>query len=237
MFVHTPTHRGFTTIPSTILDDDRVSIGAKGLYIQLYYSTKNITSLEDVANKLTISTKEELDTWFTELATIGYLVIKKDRCDLVIKPQGEKTVAKKIDEESIKEFTDKTVETEKPLNAYEKMIKLIESYKQSEVVTNMLITYFEKWINKRGRFSEADDLHGYVVRAKIGELISFHLSDEDMVSCIQQSIDKEWFKFVAPEKKEVKTFDKSTITSGSYTAEDIQQIKDRAAAMNAEGKK
>ena len=236
-FVHIPTHRGFTTIPSTILDDNRISMGAKGLYIQMFYSNKVINSLEDVADDLTTSTKEEIQSWFTELANIGYLVVKKDRCDLVIKTQGEKTVAKKLDEDAIKEFAEKKVEPEKTLNAYEKMVGLVTSYGQSEPVTQMLITYFERWLNKRGRFVDADDLHGYVVRAKIGELISFHLSDEDMITCIQQSIDREWFKFVPPEKKEFKAFDKSEITSGSYTEEDIRKIKERAEAMNAEGKK
>ena len=74
--------------------------------------------------------------------------------------------------------------------------KLIDEYKLGENVTQLLKVYFEKWLNKRGRFADADELHGYVVRAKIGELVSFHLSDDDMITCIQNSIDKETLRKV-----------------------------------------
>ena len=130
------------------------------------------------------------------------------------------------------------------------MISLINSYNFDSKIENLLITYFENWMNKRGRFAEAEQLHGYVVRAKINELVSFHMSDDDMITCIQNSIDKEWFKFVdqrAGNQSKVSTekinrsssitFDRTLITSGSYTEDDIESIKRKAQQLDEEGKK
>lgn len=239
MFLHTASLRGYTTIPSTILDDNRISIGAKGLYIQLFYSNKSISSLEDVT-KLTTSTKEELDNWFKELANVGYIIVKNNRCDLVAKTQGEKTVAKKLDEEAVEAYTE-TV-TEKKPNAYEIMIKIINSYDLPNNVKQLLTTYFENWLNRKGRYVDADQLHGNKVRLLIGELISFHVSEKTMISIVQNSIDHEYFKFFVPEQPtntttKVSQFDKSNITSGSFTQDDIKAIRERAAAMEADGKK
>lgn len=250
-FVKKPKNRDFMVLPALIFEDERLSIGAKGLYAQLYYSSSSISSLEELT-EVSTSTKEELDTFFDELIKIGYIVInKKGEAEFAIKTQNEKTVAKKIDEAQVEEFKNTVQEQPKVLNAYEKMVGLITSYKFNEAITNLLIQYFEAWMNKRGRFADADPLHGYVVRAKINDLVSFKMSDDDMITCIQNSIDREWFKFVdqragSQPKVEPKqkvntsshaTFDKTMISSGSYTEEDIQKIKERAEALDAEGKK
>ena len=176
---------------------------------------------------------------------------KKGEAEFAIKTQNEKTVAKKIDEAQVEEFKNTVQEQPKVLNAYEKMIGLINSYNFNEKITNLLIQYFETWMNRRGRFAEADALHGYIVRAKINDLVSFKMSDDDMITCIQNSIDREWFKFVDQRvstqpnvgpKQKVNTsshanFDKTTITSGTFTEDDIQKLKEKAKALNAEGKK
>lgn len=250
-FVKKPKNRDFMVLPALIFEDERLSIGAKGLYAQLYYSSSSISSLEELT-EVSTSTKEELDTFFDELIKIGYIVInKKGEAEFAIKTQNEKTVAKKIDEAQVEEFKNTVQEQPKVLNAYEKMVGLINSYNFNEKITNLLIQYFETWMNRRGRFAEADALHGYVVRAKINDLVSFKMSDDDMITCIQNSIDREWFKFVdqragSQPKVEPKqrvntsshaTFDKTMISSGSYTEEDIQKIKERAEALDAEGKK
>ena len=250
-FVKKPKNRDFMVLPALIFEDERLSIGAKGLYAQLYYSSSSISSLEELT-EVSTSTKEELDTFFDELIKIGYIVInKKGEAEFAIKTQNEKTVAKKIDEAQVEEFKNAVQEQPKVLNAYEKMVGLINSYNFNEKITNLLIQYFETWMNRRGRFADADALHGYVVRAKINDLVSFKMSDDDMITCIQNSIDREWFKFVdqragSQPKVEPKqrvntsshaTFDKTMISSGSYTEEDIQKIKERAEALDAEGKK
>ena len=249
-FVKKPKYRDFMVLPALIFEDERLSIGAKGLYAQLYYSSSGISSLEELTSVST-SSKEELDTLFDELVKIGYIVLnKKGEAEFVIKTQNEKTVAKKVDEAQLEEFKNTVQEQPKVLNAYEKMVGLITSYKFNEKITNLLIQYFENWMNRRGRFADADQIHGYIVRAKINDLVSFKMSDDDMITCIQNSIDREWFKFVdqregtqpkvAPKPTNTSShinFDKTTITSGSYTEDDIQKIKERAESLDAEGKK
>lgn len=251
-FIKKPKYRDFIVLPALIFDDERISIGAKGLYAQLYYSSSSISSLDELTG-ISTNSKDELDAYFDELINVGYIVInKKGEAEFVIKTQSEKTVAKKLDQETVEEFKNSVQEQPKVLNAYEKMVGLINSYNFDSKVTNLLITYFENWMNKKGRFAEADPIHGYVVRNKINTLVSFHMSDEDMITCIQNSIDKEWFVFVdqrkgsQPKVEEAKprvnkssiaSFDKSELTSGSYTEDDIQAIKARAEALDAEGKK
>jgi len=248
-FIKKPKYRDFIVLPALIFDDERLSIGAKGLYAQLYYSSSSISSLDEITDVST-SSKEELDKYFDELVNIGYIVVKKGLAEFVIKPQGEKTVAKKVDQESVDDFKNAVQEQPKVLNAYEKMVGLIDSYKFDAKVTNLLISYFEKWLNRKGRFAETDQLHGYTVRSRINTLVSFHMSDEDMITCIQNSIDKEWFVFVdqrlgsQPKVSNTKvntssiaSFDKSQLTSGSYTEDDIQAIKERARELDAQGQK
>ena len=135
-FVKKPKNRDFMVLPALIFEDERISIGAKGLYAQLYYSSSSISSLEELT-EVSTSTKEELDTFFDELVKIGYIVInKKGEAEFAIKTQNEKTVAKKIDEDKVEEFKNTVQEQPKVLNAYEKMVGLINSYNFNEKITN-----------------------------------------------------------------------------------------------------
>ena len=74
------------------------------------------------------------------------------------------------------------------------------------------------------------------------KLSFLYLSEPDMISCVQQSIDRGWYKLVPP-KTEISNvsnfeqFDKTTLTSGSYTQEDIDAIKKRAEELNKDGGK
>ena len=250
-FIKKPKYRDFMVIPALIFDDERLSIGAKGLYAQLYYSSSSISSLDELTNVST-STKEELDTFFDELVKIGYIVInKKGEAEFIIKTQSEKTVAKKVDEAQVEEFKNTVQEQPKPLSAFEKLMHMIESYKFDPKVENLLKEYFTNWLNGVGRFGEGDTLHGPVARAAINTLVSFQMSDDDMIECIKTSIDKQWRKFVDQRKgsqptaasqqrvntSSFATFDKTQLSSGSYTEDDIKKIKEKAEALDAEGKK
>ena len=238
-FAKIPTNRGLT-IPTEILEDERISMGAKGLYIQILFSNQNIKSMEELT-EYSCSTKEEINALFSELVTKGFVIIdKNNNIELVRKPKSDKVVAKTLDEEKIKEATEVVKEPEKVPNAYEKMINMINNFELATNVKQILITYFEKWLNKKGRYATADDLHGATVRRLINELISFHISDDDMIQTVQQSIDKEWFKFVpvASTKPQAtsstpasNSFDIANIKSGTFTKEDIEEIKRRANEM------
>ena len=239
MFVHTSGFRKTLTIPTYILDDERVSIGAKGLFIQLFYSNDNICALNDLC-KVTSSTEEELKKYFNELAETGYIMISDKRCDLRHKAASEKMVAKKTDITEVEQYAETTQPKKK--SAYEYICDTVNSYELPTNVKNLLITYFSNWLGRKGRFAEADPLHKNRVMQIIGEFISYHLSEPDMISCVQQSIDRGWYKLVPP-KTEISNvsnfeqFDKTTLTSGSYTQEDIDAIKKRAEELNKDGGK
>ncbi len=232
MFLKVQGIRKQLTIPTDILNDNRLSVGAKGLYVQLIYSNDSICSLEDLT-KLTTNSEDELKEYFKELTTIGYVEITNKQAKL------KHTAPKAVEnvEEKVKEAEEYAETTQPPkLNVYDKIKLIIDSYDLSQNVKNILLVYFEARLNKKGRFAASDDLHANQVRAMIGELVSFHISDEDQITCIQNAIDKQWFKFVKPEPQASKPkFDKSNLQSGSYTLDDIAQIKKRAEALEASG--
>ena len=341
-FIKLPNDRGFVTIPAIIFEDERVSLGAKGLYAQLYYSNQKILCLEDLV-ELTSSTKEEIESWFMELNKIGYLSTTKTGCTLNIRTQGEKTVARKLDEDAINDKMNAKISKE---SLHDRIGKIIDSFdtldstiknllieffdnwsfrkgrysetsnitetraralineligfnlsndemadvvrtsinkeyfqfvnpnsdepkpeipiaevlkKITGIVTvkykddfpqsvqNKLIEYYTKWLNKEGRFEEAETLHGPKVHSMLIELRSFKMTEQEMLDCVQNSMDKEYFKFIDNRQKNTTTtntaksafkpFDKANITSGSYTTDDIEQIKARAKALESDGKK
>ena len=219
-------------VPTEILEDNRLSLSAKGLYIQLLAKNEEIKSLNDISKYIN-GTEEDIELSYNELADNGYISVNKQGIgELLKKPKGERAVQNNRDKvDDLKEYVK---EPTKKLSAYEKMVNIINGYDLSENVKQLLVTYFEKWLNKRGRFSEADQLHGYIVRQKIGDLVSFHLSEDDQVACIQQSIDKEWYVFV-PIKQTA--FDKSKLSSGTYTQKDIENIKSRAKELELNGER
>ncbi len=246
-FIKRPKSKDFMVLPALIFEDERLSIGAKGLYAQLYYSSAGISSLEELES-LSTTKKDELDKYFDELTSVGYIALdKKGGAEFVIKPQQEKTVARKLDKEAVDTFKNTVQEQPKVLNAFEKLMGMIESYKFDPKVENCLKTYFTKWLNGEGRFGEGEPLHGPIARANINTLVSFHMSDEDMISCIMTSTDRQWRKFVDQRQgsqpkptgstSSFATFDKTSLSSGSYTKEDIEKIKEKAEALEAAGKK
>ena len=234
MFLKVQGIRKQLTIPTDILSDNRLSVGAKGLYVQLIYSNDDICCLEDLA-KLTTNNEEELKKYFAELVSIGYVEMNNKSAKL--KHNAPKAVENV--EEKVKEAEEYAETTQPPkLSIYDKIKLIIEGYDLSPNVQQLLLVYFEARLGKKGRFAESDDLHANQVRAMIGDLVSFHLSEEDQITCIQTSIDKQWFKFIAPAaqpKAAVPTFDKSKLQSGNYTIDDIAEIKKKAEALEATG--
>ena len=231
--------RKMMTIPTDFLNDARLSIGAKGLYAQILYSNDAYSSLTELV-AVTKNTEEELKQYFGELAAIGYLEVGKNTKLKHNAPKDVENVEEKVKE------AEKYAETTqpKPLSIYEKIKLIIDGYELSTNVKELLLVYFTKRLNKEGRFAEAGDLHSNQVRAIIGEIVSFHISDEEQIDCVQQSIDREWFKFVKPTPKTAgsssntapkASFDKINIKSGTYTQEDIDRIKERSAALEANG--
>jgi hypothetical protein len=238
MFLHTVGFRKTVTLPAYVFDDERLSIGAKGLFVQLYYSNDSICALKDLCS-VTKTTEEELKVYFNELAENGYVVITDKKCELKHKAVSERK-AKETTTEEVEKYAETTQPKKK--SAYEFIVDIINSYDLPNNVKNLLITYFTNWLGKKGRFAEADDLHKNRVMQIIGEFISYHLSEPDMIDCVQQSIDRGWYKLVPPKKDnnsstQINSFDKTTLTSGSYTKADIEEIKRKAEELEKNGEK
>lgn len=195
----------YITLPANIFEDDRLSIGAKGLYTQLYYSNERICTFEDLL-EVTTSTKEDIQNWYNELIEIGYLVVEKDKktektsCTLVMIPKGEKTVAKKLDKKSSDDFFETTTEEVKTDSLHTRIVKLIESYSLDSRINNLLIEFFDHWIFREGRYSETGNITETRARELINDLISFELTVEESISCIKYSISKEYYNFFNPKK-------------------------------------
>lgn len=221
-------------VPTDIIDDPNVSMGAKGLFVMLLHKNDNICKLEDLAVFVN-STEEEIMSYFEELTNNGYITKKKNKMELQMKAVSDKSTKKATTEEAV-EYA--KTEQPKPKNGYEAMIEIIDSYDIPQNVKQLLIVYFDKWINRKGRFAEADKLNRNLVRTKIGELVSLHLSDDDMITCVQKSIDMEWYKFVNPNKvigdsKPKNQFDTTNVQSGSYSDEEREEILKRLADFNS----
>lgn len=223
--------RKMLTVPSYVFDDKRVSLGAKGLYVQLYYSSKELNTIADVAKHSSTSV-EEAEAYFKELAQLGYLEFNKDKpCKLITQPPKSKVDASVT--EKAQEYAQK--EQPKKLNAFEQMVEMVNKYPDSQIpydVKQALITYFTLRLQRQGRFATGDPLHAFTVAKMIGDLNSFHLSPEGMIDCIQQSIDRGWFGFFKPNTTK---FDKTAIVSGSYTEEDVENIRQRAKELEQRG--
>lgn len=192
-FVNIPKLKKYVTVPAFIFDDNRLSIGAKGLYVQLLYSTNTVSSLDEVA-ELTASTAEEVKTYFNELATVGYVTVKDGMCSLNEKTQSEKTVAKKLDTTAVEEFAE--TKKAKDESMHTRVVELITSYALDARLTNMLIEYFDNWIFRKGRYEEAYKLTITKARELINELIGFGMTVDEMIQCVQLSIKKEYYQFV-----------------------------------------
>ena len=217
------------TITTDILEDDRLSIGAKGLYVQIVFCNNNLTSLNDITS-YTTSTKDEIDEWFKELVDNGYIDVGKKETELLKKPKGAKAIAKSATPTAVATAMNAVTPQTPTANKYDKMVALVNSYELSDNVKQALITYFEKWMSGKGRYANTE-IHATRVRSIITELISFHCTDEEMISIIQTSIDREWYKFFKPETKQTtptfNAFNKDTLVSGNYTQEEMEALKQR----------
>ena len=57
---------------------------------------------------------------------------------------------------------------------------------------------------------------------------TYSITQKEMEQCVQQSIDNHWFKFFWPLANKSTQFDKNVLVSGSYTKDEIEEIKRKA---------
>ena len=295
----------YIVVPSNIFDDERLSIGAKGLYCQIYHNYTNLSSFEDIS-ELSVSSKEDIIIYADELNKYGYITEKNGVWSLNEKPTLSKNanIDKKLDntttnrdnllakytkqlakvendkeklktllikcgitdiseevidcidkldtsdknyakaiklkayittnqkkadelkakidemnksinilseekvkaEENRKDRVDALSETVVPKedSLHNRIVKLIESYSLDSVINNFLIEFFDHWIFREGRYSEAYKINETNAQRLINELLSFNLSNDEMLDCIKLSIDKQYYQFINPKESEQK---------------------------------
>lgn len=244
MWIKTESWQKMGTFPTSILEDPNVSVGAKGLYFLLYHANSKICALADLHGEWTTTSKEDLDKLYQELVDAGYVSVNRDKNGKITsvklvktasKPTPKKEETKKKQEEELQAVTEQVnvVAEKKVENAYTKLSDRIEKWNLPQNVKNLLYNYFLMWLKKEGRFAEANTIRPSIVDHLIGELIAMHLDEDGMLYVIQQSIDRQWFKFVEPKGPIVKRtvggkqagFQADGIVSASYTSEEIAKIR------------
>ena len=206
-------------------------------------------NLSPIVNNLLI---EYFDNWIFRKGSYGetYVMTETKSRELINLLIGFKMTEEELQEciksairNEDKQFYDNRITPEVKLEKIKGIITT--KYEFSDLVVNKLMEYFTKRVNKEGRFDEAEDLHGKDVHSLLIQLRNFKMTDAELLSCIQESINKEYFIFCdnrknsssTPTTSTFKPFDKTVMTSGSFTEEDIQKIREKAEALNEEGQK
>lgn len=223
--------RNMVTLPAYIFDDNRVSLGAKGIFVQIYYSKDSILALSDIT-KLSNSTEDEIQKYINELIDLGYIEEKKGIFNLRQKALSSRTIEKKENSDEVKSAIKSTVVTPVPKkNKFEFIRDRVMASDLPPSVKELLVDYFVKWLNGEDRFA-VQELHKNMVDGRINSLISLRdensLKQEDLEKCVKQSIENHWFKFIWPLVNKSSQFDRSALVSGSYTPDEIEEIKRKA---------
>ena len=241
----------FCTIPKTVkmmsicsifLENVDISLGAKGLYAMLFYMNKNISSLDDIVEYSNTS-KEDTIKYYDELVNAGFIVISNTRNGMKVELKREPARLKQIEEsKELSEESKELVNEEKTTSKYEKIEKIIKAYDLPDNVKNLLVSYFEKWLNKRDSFEKAPELHSYIVMEVINKFIALELSEADMIKSIRKSTEKGWHNFYNPNEGRMSNsttsmFDKNSLESGTWTLEDREKARKRAEELQNSGAK
>ena len=225
--------KNMITLPTYIFDDKRVSLGAKGIFVQICYSKEGILTLSDIAEYANTSEKE-IKNYINELIDLGYIEKSKNGSSFSLrhKPYSPKMVKEKIDTEDIKESISKTKIT--PVikkNIFDTIREKVNILDLQPSTKKLLTTYFIKWLNGEDRF-EAQPLYKNMLDGRIKNLMDikeeYSLNQSDLEKCITQSIENHWFKFIWPLTN--KNFNKNTLVSGDYSQEEREEVMRKAQA-------
>lgn len=228
MWIDVQGYRNMQVFPIDILEDNNVSMSAKGFYLSLYYLTNSkyankICSLDDIA-AFTNNSKDDLVIYYNELIDKGYIKQTKNKTTLL-----KKSNKKELTEEEKTQAQEMVnVEKPKPLNKYEKVTYIIDN--EFELPLNVkakLKEYYTAWLNGTGNFAN-QELHAYIVRSGIGSLVEMHLTEDEMIDSITHSLHTQSRYFYPPKKtKGTNSVETTTVVSNSYTPEELQQLKEK----------
>ena len=229
------TTRSYSTIPMNGINDDKLSLKAKCLYVILF-SVNNIKTLDDI-KKLTSDSIEVIQEALNELILTGY-VEKTENYTYKVNIIPNKKVATIVDVDSSVPFIDEapiyvsSIQTPKPKdNKFTKMVNAVKEYTEDKALRDALISYFSARLHPDvdSRFAARGDLQIYQIKNILESLTA--TTGEDKVAIVKYCLEKQYFKFFdIPVKK---TLD--GVKSESYTQEEIENIRKRAEYLDSIG--
>lgn len=228
--IHTTKMVNILSMPAYIFSDNSISLASKGIFAQIFYSKDNILSISDIAN-YTSDTEDIIINCINELVDHGY-INKNAKGEFVIKNKVSTSKSKNENIEELKtSIKETTVAPNVKKNKFEFVKDKVNECDLPDTVKTLLIDYFYKWLKGEDRF-EGQVLHKNMVDGRINSFLdiknTYSLTQSEMEQCVKQSIDNHWFKFIWPLVKRSNQFDKSTLVSGSYTQNEIEEIKRKA---------
>ena len=216
------------SMPAYIFNDTRISLAAKGIFAQIFYSKDNILSLSDIA-KYTSDDGDTIEKCINELIDYGY-IDKSTKGEFSLKNKASISKIRNI-EEIKSDIKETTVEPVVKKNKFEFIQDRVNATDLPSSVKHLLVDYFCRWLNGEDRFAN-QTLHKNMVDSRINGFIdvknTYSLTQKEMEQCVQQSIDNHWFKFFWPLANKSTQFDKNVLVSGSYTKDEIEEIKRKA---------
>lgn len=228
------TTKSYSTIPMNAINDSKLSLRAKCIYAILF-SAHNIKSLGDIKN-LTCDSIEVVQEAINELIATGYIE-KTENYTYKVNIAPNKKVATITEVDSDMPYVHEMPSYEplaapKPKdNKFTKMVNIIKEYTENGALRQALVEYFAARLHPDidSRFASAGDLQIYQIK-RILETLD-NTKGNDKVAIVRYCLEKQYFKFFdLPEKK---TLD--GVKSGTYTQEEINDIKRRAEYLNSIG--
>ena len=217
-------HIKYCTIPIHFLEDESLSLEAKGLLSLLY--AKDYSEFDDILTDE--FTKDKLLVILNELSSKGYLEMSGDNYNISYKSSKSKqNNDTSIEEVKTKEDINTEVETTKKLNLYEKCMNAIDEFTEDVELKSALKEYLEIRLNpsKDSRLYDRKIAHLNVWKAQLNSLNTLTGNKLDIVN---QSIRNAWAKFVDIDPNKVEG---TPVYSNRYTKEEIEQIRERAKSL------
>lgn len=190
----------YTTIPKAFLEDNTLSVVAKGLLASIYHSG-DITFLKE--------SKDVLRPYVQELVSKGYCKVEDKNIIVLLRPKTR----------NIKTTDDFNMDKPKRQTLYEYMLELTQDFSKEE--KDLFIQYFNIRVSApKGTRFEQRPLHKFELRSLVESL---KLMKGNKVEIIKQSIDKQYLKFVDLPK----TMSKDKLVTNVATKEEVDSYKNQ----------
>lgn len=219
--------RTFVTMTNYHILDINLSLEAKGLQSWFLSNVKSWDgTFEDILKHNNNLTKDKLLEIMNELNSNGYIEVdKKGNYQILDKP-------KNITSKDLKPITDKDISTNetssKHKNLFDKCNEYIDKYTDNNALRLVLREYLFLRLNPGAGTRLASMPIQYFNQWR-NLLLSLDNLSGNKVEIVKQSTTNKWAKFV-----DVKGT-RDDVKSNTYTKEEIEKFKERAAKIEQEG--